>query len=330
MTAPLEEVRTCELCGDTRQRIFEVYERFGEHFPLVECEGCGLGYLNRRPTEAAMPEWYDRAYGTRHRDWCPNPLREVKFRMVRALLRLRQRGGPGRLAALPLERRWQRMLARNHMQGTAPFARILDVGCGHGAWLAGMRRFGFDCHGVDTAAESAEAARTAGLAAHHGSLESAAYPDGHFAVVRFHHVLEHLHHPVRALTEAARILAPGGRCVVTVPNHAGVARQVFRHSEDVPYHLYAFTPDTLGQAMDRAGLRRLTLHTETPHPHSIYSYLALRAVEWLNDAPEATRRAAEEFWSVANEDRVREFRATMEFFDAIGRGTQIVAVGERP
>jgi SAM-dependent methyltransferase len=32
-------------------------------------------------------------------------------------------------------------------------------------------------------------------------------------------VIEHLHHPVAALHEAARVLAPGGRLVVTVPAH---------------------------------------------------------------------------------------------------------------
>ncbi len=47
------------------------------------------------------------------------------------------------------------------------------------------------------------------------------YPDGHFDVVLFCEVLEHLtHDPLAALLEIRRVLKPGGRLILTTPNAA--------------------------------------------------------------------------------------------------------------
>ena len=48
----------------------------------------------------------------------------------------------------------------------------------------------------------------------HGEIYALPFPDGYADFVTIHQVLHFLEDPVRALTEAARILEPGGRLLV--------------------------------------------------------------------------------------------------------------------
>lgn len=72
------------------------------------------------------------------------------------------------------------------------------------------------------------------------------------------HVLEHCIDPVAAVENAAKLLNPGGRFVVEVPNNA--CRGVRRFGElwywlDVPRHLNFFTEASLRSITESSGIR---------------------------------------------------------------------------
>jgi len=98
--------------------------------------------------------------------------------------------------------------------------RVLDVGCGDGAWALAAARQGAHVVGVDASPAMLAAARAraheAGLDARFQQADAAALPfgDGSFDVVLAITVLCFVPGAGAALREMARVLAPGGRLVL--------------------------------------------------------------------------------------------------------------------
>jgi methionine biosynthesis protein MetW len=98
----------------------------------------------------------------------------------------------------------------------------LDVGCGDGGtsgtWIA---RHAAGYVGVDISKSGVETARARGLDAREISdATDLPFEDASFDLVTCTEVLEHLFEPQNAVSEMVRVLRPGGRILVTVPNAA--------------------------------------------------------------------------------------------------------------
>jgi len=334
-----EAVDTCDLCGSQRRRAGERYQVGEVECILYDCGNCGLAYVSPRPTPESIGRFYDTGYEAMHGIYLEPPVSRVVTPMLRRLLRVRYGPSPAgrRLVRLvvPWERKWRRILREQHLQAIAGLGAVLDVGCGRGYWLATMRRWGFECVGCEPDRAVAEAARAQGLNVHVGDLIQAAFPDGRFDVVRFSHVLEHVHSPLAVLTEVARILRPGGVVVVTVPNHVGLVANAFRETEDVPRHLFSFCPDTLARAMGAVGLQVVEARTETPTPRDLYSQFPpafRRALVGRSDAEDALSQVNDLLDGQARRSN-GEFRRLVGLIDVLGLGCQVVVVarkGEAP
>lgn len=232
------EVTSCNLCGCR-----EGVERFANVPDLllhksdvtatfVQCRRCGLIYQNPRPLPADMGQHYPKQYHTRNSaggNW------------------LQQKS-----LDYGINKRCQ-FVARHK-----PSGRLLDVGCSDGLFLLGMRRHGeWDLHGVEPSEDASAAARQAGLQVITGGIEDAAYPDQHFDAVTMWDVLEHVHDPKAVLAKVASLLKPGGIFVVRVPNADSWTAKSFGRwwsGLDSPRHLYVFSPRTLTQYFEQAGL----------------------------------------------------------------------------
>jgi SAM-dependent methyltransferase len=96
--------------------------------------------------------------------------------------------------------------------------RILDIGCGVGAFVRRLREFSAEVYGTDIDRESVvrgtEAVPNLGLAVG----EYMPFKDATFDVILLHEVLEHVDNDVETLKEARRLLAPGGKVVIFCPN----------------------------------------------------------------------------------------------------------------
>lgn len=98
--------------------------------------------------------------------------------------------------------------------------RILDLGCGTGRYCALLAALGAEVIGLDPSARMLDQARRklteiCGFDLHLGTLEQAGFPSAHFHLVLSALTLAHLPNLAPILTEAARVLKPGGRLVVS-------------------------------------------------------------------------------------------------------------------
>jgi SAM-dependent methyltransferase len=258
----MEEVAACDLCGGRRfapeRTSRDLVERLvaGRH-RLVRCRDCGLCFLHPRPRPEEVSRLYPADYAP-HADAPARPPARWQIlagaRGARPSLfgRLRVRFGQQR-TFLPIPR-WQG-------QG-----RILDVGCGSGAFLDTMKQLGWETHGCDAVELACEAARRKGHDVRLGDAEALDYPAGRFDVVYLNHVLEHTRSPRRALRQIRRVLAPGGSLVMAMPNYGGLQMRLLgRYSSalDLPRHFYQFERATLARYLDEVGFREHRITTRT-------------------------------------------------------------------
>lgn len=162
------------------------------------------------------------------------------------------------------------LAALRHRFPDAARLRLLDLGCGHGdkgerTARLGSRRAGIAVEpvGIEVskalAAESQE--RFAALGGHciqKPATEGLADLDGgtvHLIILSS--FLEHEVNPVQLLQACHRVLAPGGRIIIKVPNYGCLNRRVrqerwcgFRYPDHVNY----FTPETLRATIEVADL----------------------------------------------------------------------------
>lgn len=140
-------------------------------------------------------------------------------------------------------------------------AKILDLGCGSGAWLAFLQERGFEVYGLDPSPAAVDAAQKRGLArVTLGFLDEGRLPEKTFDMITAIHCLEHVEHPRKFLREASRLLKPGGWLGVSIPNVASAeaerAQAAWYHL-DPPYHRVLPTPSAMQTMLRACGLEEI-------------------------------------------------------------------------
>jgi ubiquinone/menaquinone biosynthesis C-methylase UbiE len=95
--------------------------------------------------------------------------------------------------------------------------RLLDVGVGTGHHLAELRALGYEGAGIDGSREMLEHAQAANPDAElrRADVSSLPFDEAQFDLVVCIEVLRYLEDPRPCISEMARVLKPGGRCIAT-------------------------------------------------------------------------------------------------------------------
>lgn len=127
--------------------------------------------------------------------------------------------------------------------------RILDVGCGTGANLEMLARFG-EAEGVDVSPAALAFCRARGLErVRQGAAEELPYEDGTFDLVTGLDVVEHLDDDVAGLREMRRVLKTGGRALLFVP----AFMFLWGVQDDISHHRRRYTLKSLRRVVREAG-----------------------------------------------------------------------------
>jgi SAM-dependent methyltransferase len=200
----------------------------GNGFPILRCGACGLAFTeaSKAPPPSALYPPFEQS---------ESALQTGLRRSLAVFLRRR--------AAI--------------VRAMKPSGRVLDFGCGSGAFAKWMRDEGYESVGLEpfSLGQPVESER---LKLVRQPLESAGPALGTFDVVTAWHVLEHVADPAELLQQLRQRLSPGGVLIVSVPNLASWQGHLFGPSWfhlDPPRHLLHFEPQTLDAYLERAGLR---------------------------------------------------------------------------
>ena len=230
--------RTCPACGADDGHRRDAYSPDG--WDVVECGACGFAYLRNPPPYAALEE--DFAWEKTHAERSEKrrgPLSRAN-RRLRAALGLRGRRSPAMFAKL-----------------FGP-GRVLDIGCGAGDWIGPpMTPYGIELSRALWAEADARMRAAGGYCLHGAGAERIRdFDDNFFDGVLMNSYLEHEVALGDILRETQRVLKPGGKAFVRVPNYGSLNRRVFGAKWcgfRWPDHVNYFTYPALRRIADRLG-----------------------------------------------------------------------------
>ncbi len=158
--------------------------------------------------------------------------------------------------------------------------RILDLGCGYGGFLQGLSAHGARVYPSDISLESLRHCGERGFPA--GVVSSGyalPYRDGAFDLVCLFDAIEHIPDDAAVMREVARVLAPGGLVLVTVPAY----QFLYANNDRIAQHQRRYTRGMLRRVFEQAGLdvRRNTHSNVFLFPLILPTVLAIKVLEAL-------------------------------------------------
>lgn len=211
----------------------------GESFEVWQCAVCSLRFTQNVPDESSIGPYYQSADYISH----TNTSEGLINRMYQ------------RVRKFTLEQKANMVIKRTTEQGN-----VLDIGAGIGAFLHAMKEKGWKVTGLEPDQGARErAAQLFGIELQDVSVLHQLEQES-FDAITLWHVLEHVHQLHPYIEQLKKLLRPGGKILIAVPNYQSLDSSIYGvywAAYDVPRHLYHFSPLAMQTLMEQHGLKIL-------------------------------------------------------------------------
>jgi len=222
----MEKLTACPVCKNNAFSDFltcKDYTASKESFNLVTCNACKFVFTNPRPKQDEIGRYYQVENYISHTG--------TQTGLVNKLYHF------ARKFTLKQKLKLVNSLSKK--------GSLLDIGCGTGNFLQVVKNDDWKVTGV----EPDPAARKLAIETCGENIHEEAFLNqeniNKYDIITMWHVLEHVHELDKRLQQLKKLLQPGGRLIVAVPNCASkdaAHYKAFWGAYDVPRHLYHFTP----------------------------------------------------------------------------------------
>lgn len=225
-------------CG-SRSMLVEVFHTLTRRY--VRCPDCDLVFQNPRPLGTMVEEFYredyDEAYGEAEASSDRYPVFES---VARRLGLYRQ-----------------------------PPGRLLDVGCGDGAFLSLCQSAGWTCYGLELSKKAAARAARRGLTVLSPDWLERSDQHEPFDAITLVNVLETVTNPAGLLKQVAGALSSSGLLVIRATNGAfhipmRIPARWVGSRYDQAFHLFLYSPQALRSLLKGIGLQTIAIHNSVP------------------------------------------------------------------
>ena len=234
-------MNTCPWCKTPTDRtILELKDYFltKEDFKIMECPNCGLRFTIPRPAPEEIGKYYQSENYYSHQQNNKGLVPRI-YEFVKSF-NIKNKSS---------------MAIGGLTQG-----KLLDIGCGVGDFLVQVKKQGWEVQGIEPSDDAKNIAEKRLGFRPYSPGDYAMFEDHTFDAITMWHVLEHIDNLHFQTKEIHRLLKPGGRLIIALPNFQSFDCQYYKEkwaAWDVPRHLNHFAPDVLREIITSCGFQTI-------------------------------------------------------------------------
>lgn len=239
----LEYVTNCPACGSAHRSELDLTRRDNEAvmpdlWRMVQCADCKSIWLDPRPDTQSLPRAYDDYYTHNVEDesFPQGGATGLAWRLVHGYLnrRFNMNRQPAislGYALFTLIEPWRLKLdyyGRHLTKSRVGIpGRLLDIGCGNGAFLNRAREMGWQVQGCEVDPKAVASCCSLDIDVIEGDAFAEQFVENTFDVITMCHVIEHVHDQPALLQRSFDLLRPGGFLWLACPNPQSLGLKTF-------------------------------------------------------------------------------------------------------